>query len=144
MNNHLKRAKGRTAVCEPGNAIVEFVGIMVVIIGPALILLMSLSAVLEAQFSVQAATREAVREVVRAPEVDVLHKAQEIALDVWSDRGHSERLTVSVMCEPSGCQTPGASIEVTVSTQIVLPATGILVPVSAAYTMDSDIFRNVP
>ncbi|QRV01683.1 hypothetical protein JTE88_06180 [Arcanobacterium phocisimile] len=134
----------RSAVTETGNAVVEFVGIMVVIIAPALLLLVSLGTVLGAQFGVQAAARDAAREVVRADVSDTQAYAADIARQIWSERGHTEPLDVGVSCTLMPCSMPGNDVSVMVSTLIQLPVSGITVPVSATHTMPVDRFRVQP
>ncbi len=127
---------------ESGNAIVEFVGIIIVIIGPALILLMGLGAVLGAQFGVEAAARDSVRELVRCSGNDCQEQAELQARAIWESRGHKENIDVVVSCSAFPCHSPGTTISITVGTRIEIPSMGYEVPVSASYSMTVDSFRS--
>ncbi|USR78953.1 hypothetical protein [Arcanobacterium pinnipediorum] len=156
LNNHLSitaksylhtpRYQRRGSYCgaatraEPGNAVVEFVGIMVVIISPALILLICLSTILGAQFGVEAAARDVARDIVRAERVD--REAQvALATEIWEQRGYDEPLEVAITCSTVPCLTPGNEVSVSVSALIELPVIGVSVLVDATQSMPVDLFR---
>lgn len=129
---------------EPGNALIEFVGIIVIIVGPALILIMSLSTILSARFSAEAAARDAVREAVRTSSLSIPTETERIAHEVWTMRKRTEPLTVDTLCTHEPCLTPGGQITVSVSAPVTLPAIGIVTHVEAHHTMTVDQYREMP
>ncbi|MFY9262055.1 MAG: hypothetical protein GX483_06525 [Actinomycetaceae bacterium] len=136
------KARPNVVTSEPGNAVVEFVGIMAVIIVPALVLISALGTLAAAQFALNAAARDAVREAVRAPDETAIYQhAQETAEEVWSNREFTEPLITAVSCQGAPCLTPGADITITVSATVPIPLIDRHYTLSASQTMKVDAFR---
>lgn len=138
----LRQAKPEPS--EGGNATVEFVGILVVIVLPALLLIASLATIVSAQFAVQAAARDGARELVRAQSFSAGYTmAQETASAVWAARGLEGRPTMSIECDSNPCLSPDGTVTVTISGTVQLPLTGIAVEVSDTQRMAAGEFRTV-
>lgn len=117
---------------EPGNAVVEFVGVMVVIIIPALALLIGLATTTRAQLALDDAARQSVRAFIRADSgTSAYSSAEAAAATAWADRGFTEPLGVDVQCAANPCLTPGQMVTVDVSAVVSVPILGTL-------TMSSD------
>ncbi|MDP9805764.1 hypothetical protein J2S70_000346 [Trueperella bonasi] len=128
---------------EPGNAVVEFIGVMTVIIIPALILLIGLSTTTRAQLALDDAARQSVRAYVRADSgVQAQAQARTAADLAWDTRGFVEPLAFGVSCTASPCLSPGASVEVTVSADVGVPIIGSI-SISASQSMLVDQYRVV-
>ncbi len=112
---------------EEGNAIVEFVGIVVVIVVPALVLLIGLATTTSAQLALDDAARQSARAYVRA---DSAHageaRGREVADRAWTDRGLSEPLSLDFLCSASPCLTPGAVVTARTSATVTVPIIGAL------------------
>ncbi|MDO5025979.1 MAG: hypothetical protein Q4E03_05640 [Trueperella sp.] len=130
------------SAAEPGNAIVEFIGVMVVIIVPALGLLAILATIVSAQFALQGAARESARVFVRANTVaEANSSATAAAKTSWEDRGFTEALAVTYACSDPSCLVPNATVTATVSAQIELPLIGTRVTLRDSQPMTVDAFR---
>lgn len=128
---------------EPGNAIIEFIGVMTVIIVPALVLLSILATIVSAQFALQSAARESARVFVRANAVaEAKTSADAAAETAWTDRGFTEPLTVSYACSTPGCLIPNATVTANVSSQVTLPLIGRQITVQDSQPMTVDAFRS--
>lgn len=127
---------------EPANATVEFVGIIAVLIVPALILLAVLSMIASAQFAVQSGARNAARDFVRAASlIEARAIAQERSQAAWSARGLDGSPSVRIDCSQPVCLSPGADVTVTVSGSVELPVLGTRVSVSDAVTVTAGDYR---
>lgn len=128
---------------EPGNAVVEFIGIMVVIIIPALVLLIGLATTTRAQLALDDAARQSVRAFIREDSTVSAHtRAHTAAITAWETRGFSEPLDARVACTASPCLTPGSSVSVDVSASVSVPIIGS-VTMSARQSMMVDQYRVV-
>lgn len=126
---------------QDGNAIVEFIGVMVVIIVPALVLLTGLATVTMAQLALEDAARQSARAFVRANsgEAGKAH-AIDVARSAWAQRGFSEPLEVDLSCSARPCLTPGQTVTATVSATVNVPVVGPLAVVGHQ-SMTVDQFR---
>lgn len=128
---------------EAGNAVVEFIGVMVVIIIPALVLLIGLATTTRAQLALDDAARQSVRAFIREDSGAAAHaRAHATALTAWDSRGFSEPLGVGFSCAASPCLSPGASVSVDVSASVSVPIIGS-VTMSAHQSMVVDQYRVV-
>ncbi len=126
---------------EAGNAVVEFIGVMVVIVIPALVLLIGLATTTRAQLALDDAARQSVRAFIREDSGASAHvRAQSVADTAWADRGFTEPLGVGVRCTANPCLTPGASVAVDVSASVSVPVIGS-VSMSASQRMMVDQYR---
>lgn len=111
-----------TRSSERGNAIVEFVGVMAVLVVPAVIALLAVSALLMGQSALTAAARESTRAFVRADTTVQAHsRAQTFAQQALDSRGVDSAAIVSVSCSAHPCLTPGATVTITVEADIEVP-----------------------
>ncbi|WP_277212550.1 pilus assembly protein [Isoptericola croceus] len=129
---------------ESGAAVVEFLGVSVLLLVPLVYLVVTLSQVHAAAFAVEGAAREAARAVVTADSsaegAARAAAATRIALgDQGFDVDGADLLTVECSADP--CLTPGATIGVSVRYEVPLPLVPsglrgwvpLAVPVEAAH-----------
>ncbi|WP_402376134.1 pilus assembly protein [Isoptericola rhizosphaerae] len=129
---------------ESGAAVVEFLGVSVLLLVPLVYLVVALAQVHAAAFAVEGAAREASRAVVTADSSSEgtarAAAATRLALgDQGFDVDGAELLTVECSADP--CLTPGATIGVSVRYEVPLPLVPaglrgwvpLAVPVEAAH-----------
>ncbi|MEW6957390.1 hypothetical protein [Trueperella pyogenes] len=135
-----KPISGREAG-EDGNAIVEFVGVMVVIIIPALVLLTGLATTTMAQLALNDAARQSARAYVRAQSASAAYSAGgSLAHQAWANRGFTEPIRLDFSCSARPCLTPGESATARVSATITVPVIGALT-LHGEQTMVVDQYR---
>lgn len=136
---------------EEGSAIVEFLGVAVLLLVPVVYLVLVLGQLQSATFAVEGAARHAARAIVVAEdEATGLGHAEAAVELALRDQGlppapPGDALTV-VCGNP--CLEPGGSVTVTVAVDVVLPgvpawldgAVPLHVPVSATHTAAVDSF----
>jgi Na+-transporting methylmalonyl-CoA/oxaloacetate decarboxylase gamma subunit len=112
---------------EAGNAIVEYVGVAVVLLVPLVYLVVTIGRIQAASFAAESAAAEAGRIVAQAESEAAAALAVELA---FADQGFDVdgASALSVACEAAPCHTPGARIDVDVAARVPLP----LLPVSVA------------
>lgn len=103
---------------EDGNAIVEFIMMMVVLVIPALYIVVTLASVQAAAFASESASREAARLLSADPQRTEFASQQ--AHVTFAEFGLPAPESVTTRCDPS-CSTSGALLTVTVSTTVPLP-----------------------
>ncbi|GAA1972134.1 hypothetical protein GCM10009718_04960 [Isoptericola halotolerans] len=114
----------RAADSEEGAAVVEFLGVSVLLLVPLVYLVVTLSQVHAAAFAVEGAAREAARAMVTADSSAAgaarAAAATRIALgDQGFDVDGADLLTLECSADP--CLTPGATIGVSVRYEVPLP-----------------------
>ena len=137
---------------EEGSALIEFVGLAVLLLLPLLYLLLSVFAVQRAAFAVTQAAREAGRAYATSPSLSQAESratyAAELALN---SQGVRETVSVRYAAAGSGCSgaggagsaaslLPGARFVVCVRTQAALPLGGAIT-VNGQYGVSVDSFR---
>ena len=136
---------------DEGNAVVEFLGVALLLLVPVVYLVLVLAQLQASAFAVDGAAREAARAVAAAPdEATGATRAVAATALAFADQGldaeaAAEALTVA--CTP-GCNAPGAEVTVTVLTDVPLPLVPtwlgdripLTVPVSATATTALDPF----
>lgn len=136
---------------EGGSALIEFVGLAVLLLVPLLYLLLSVFAVQRAAFAVTQAAREAGRAYATSPSLAQARSratyAAELAL---TSQGVRETVSVRYAAAGGGCSgggsdsaaslLPGARFVVCVRTQAVLPLGGAIT-VNGQYGVSVDNFR---
>lgn len=134
--------RGDRDASESGNAIVEFLGVLVVLVVPALLLIASLATVTAAQFAANAAARDSARAFVRAESSSTAAGIGRAAAErAVSDRGRIGEHTVSFSCSATPCLSAGSDVTATVSIRAVLPVIGTTVTISDSATMTVDPYR---
>jgi Flp pilus assembly protein TadG len=148
-----RRLGGREG--EAGNAVVEFVGLALLLLVPLGYLIIALGQVQAGVFAAEGAAREAGRLVVRADELPSgVERARSAVALAFGDHGIdvAPAEALRLRCEADPCLTPGARVHVEVRAGVPLPgvpaavrgAVPATVPVSAQYVAVVDEFREVP
>jgi hypothetical protein len=112
-----------TAAPDEGSAVVEFLGVALVLLVPIVYLVLTLGRLQAAAFAVDGAAREAVRVVVAAaadPDIDPGTLARAAARVALADQGVEAADPVALTCDPA-CDTPGADVVVRVEVAVDLP-----------------------
>ncbi|VEI13959.1 TadE family protein [Trueperella bialowiezensis] len=143
MRRGTKAGLGGKPRPEDGNAVVEFVGVLAVIIIPALVLLIGFATTTRAQLALDDAARQGVRAYVRqASGQAAWQQARAAAVTAWDDRGFSERLDVDASCTATPCLTPGEYVTIAVTARVEVPIIGKLT-LDASQTLVVDHYRAV-
>lgn len=127
---------------EQGNATIEFLGFLLVLVLPSIIGITVLSTVLSAQEAGVSAAREASRVFVRAQtQKEGYRAAQESIERVLGYKDLHAEGPSEISCTASPCLTPGGSVTVTVNVHIDIPYTDAGLSVQAHETMPVDELR---
>jgi hypothetical protein len=144
----------REAGAEDGNAVVEFLGVALLLMVPLVYLILTLGQIQAAAFAAEGAAREAGRIVVRADSLSEGAARAGAAVELaFSDQGIEVSADDALLfsCELDPCLSPGGRIVVHVAMAVGLPGIpafvrGVVpaeVPVSAEYVAVVDEFRAV-
>lgn len=127
---------------EQGNATIEFLGFLLMLVLPSIVGITLLGTILSAQEAGISAAREASRVFVRAETHEEGYRAvQESVERVLGYKDlHVERSS-EVTCTATPCLTPGASVTVTVYVHVDIPFTDRGLTVQAHETMPVDELR---
>ncbi len=135
---------------EEGSALIEFVGLAVLLLLPLLYLLLSVFAVQRAAFAVTQAAREAGRAYATSPSAaQAPSRARYAAELALTSQGVRETVSVRYAPAGSGCSgsgdsaaslLPGSRFVVCVRTQAVLPLGGAIT-VNGQYGVSVDSYR---
>lgn len=108
-----------------GNAVVEFLGVALVLLLPLLYLVLTVGRIQAATFAVEGASREAARAFVTAPSVAEARSragaAVMIALEDQGFRDHGAADALSLACSTSPCLSPGGDVAAHVRLDVPLP-----------------------
>ncbi|MEN0130762.1 MAG: hypothetical protein AAGC49_15090 [Brevundimonas sp.] len=150
------RSRGWSQVArgDEGSAVVEFLGVTLVLLVPLVYLVLVLGRVEAATFAVEGAAREAARAYVRADSADEGAARALAAVGVaLRDQGFvddpADALTIT--CSKDPCLTPGGNVEAQVLIVVPLPfvpsfvrdAVPLEIPVSATRAAAVDEYRAV-
>ncbi len=146
------RPAGR--VGDEGSAVVEFVGLVVVLLVPLVYLVLVVGRLEAATFAAEGAAREAARVFVASDEpASAAPRALAAAGVALADQGlHDDPAdAVSITCS-AACLTPGSEVGVSVRLAVPLPfvppflraAVPLAIPVTAARTAVVDEYREAP
>jgi hypothetical protein len=108
---------------DDGSAIVEFLGVALLLLVPVVYLVLVLGQLQAAAFATEGAARQAARAMVIADdEASAMERATASVRIALADQGFTDapERAMTVTC-PAGCLTPGASATVTVAIDVVLP-----------------------
>lgn len=137
LRNRTVGSKGR----EEGNAIVESLGVILVLLVPALLATVSMADVLAARSGALAAAREGARAYVRSESsTEATERMRAAANLVLSDRGLSA-VGADVTCTANPCLQPGATVSVTISVNAELPVLGRSITIPQTVSMPVDDLR---
>lgn len=147
-----RRLRALREAPDAGSAVVEFLGIGLVLLVPLVYLVLVLAELQAATFAAEAAAREAGRILATDPSAhERAAAAVELALaDQGVDAVAAEAL--SITCGGGGCSEPGERIGVEVAVAVPLPMVPAFlrdsvpaqVPVSATHVAVVDRFLEVP
>jgi len=134
---------------DDGSATVEFVLLAVVLLVPFVYAVLCVFEVERAAYGLAAATREAGRAFVTAPDgAAAQERARAASALVLDDHGVVDPAPLRITCDASPCLTPGARVVVQVSMSVRLPLIPHLgtrepasVRVSATHVEVVDAFR---
>ncbi|QGH69145.1 pilus assembly protein [Pseudactinotalea sp. HY158] len=140
---------------DSGSAVVEFLGVTLLLLVPTVYLVLTLARVEAAAFAAEGAAREAGRIIAAAESMDdalvTMHQAVELA---FADQGIDvdPQAAVAVTCSDDPCLSPGAYVHVAVAATVDLPllpdvvadATRSSVRIEASATTGIDRFRERP
>ncbi len=127
---------------ESGNVVVEFVGVMIILVVPALLSLLAVSSLLMGQAAITAAARDGARAFVRAESVaQGRQHATHVATEAFEQRGVDADVTLDFACSAIPCLTPGASVTTTVRANVVLTSVGLTVTLDESLQLPVDELR---
>ncbi len=127
---------------ESGNVLVEFVGVMIVLVVPGLLALLAISSLLMGQAAITAAARDSARAFVRAESVaQGRQHAASIAAEAFEQRGVDADVTVDFACSAIPCLTPGASVTTTVRASVRLTSVGMTAILDESLRLPVDELR---
>jgi len=135
---------------DEGSAIVEFLGVAVVLIVPVVYLVLVLGQLQAAAFAVDGAAREAARAIVTADDADTAAERATAAVDLaLADQGIAGDLddVLTVECT-AACLQPGTAVTAHVAVEVALPGVPgwlqevvpLSVPVTASATAVVDTY----
>lgn len=137
---------------DEGNAIVEFLGVALLLLVPVVYLVLTLGTLQAGAFAVDGAAREAARAFVTAvDDADGRTRAESAVALALADQGLEPDTTdrsLGLVCSADPCRTPGGSVTVTVEVDVPLPGVPgwlqdvvpLSVPVSATATTAIDAY----
>lgn len=135
-----------------GSAIVEFLGVALVLLVPVVYLVLVLARMQSAAFAVDGAAREAARAFVTAQDAAAAPNLAATAIALAFDDQGLDPLAapdaVTIVCSADPCLDPGAVVTATVELDVTLPGiprwldgvVPLAVPVSATATATVDTF----
>jgi hypothetical protein len=106
-----------------GSAVVEFLGISLILLIPLVYLVLTLAKVQGASYAVEGAARDATRAYLIAPdEQTAAERAVAVVRVALQDQGiEPDAADLAVVCSAVACLTPEATITATVTTAVSLP-----------------------
>ena len=137
---------------DDGSALVEFLGVTLVLLVPTVYLVLVLGRVQAATFAVEGAAREAARVYVAADDAaQGAERAVTVVGVALRDQGFDDdaALALALTCSAEPCLTPGAEVAATVQVRVPLPfvpafvgdVLPLEVPVSAERVAPVDAYR---
>lgn len=126
-----RRSRGPERDPEAGSAVVEYLGVALLLLLPLIYVVVAISRIQAASFAAEGAAREAGRIVAQADSESAAAGPAASAVErAFADQGFDVDGTeaLAVTCAADPCHTPGARIDVEVATVVALP----LLPASIA------------
>lgn len=135
-----------------GSAVVEFLGISLILLIPLVYLVLTLAKVQGASYAVEGAARDATRAYLIAPdEQTAAERAVAVVRVALQDQGiEPDDAELSVDCSAAACLTPEETVTATVTTAVSLPgapaalAETLSITVSATSTAIVEPLRVAP
>lgn len=151
----VRRVAAARCGSDDGNAVVEFLGLSVVLLIPVAYLVLTLGRIQAAVFATEAAAREAARVfVVSTGQDEAVARAQTATALALRDQGFDDdpASALTLACSSDTCLRAGSAVTATVQVEVPLPfvpafvrdALPLAVPVSAQRTAPVDEYRAVP
>ncbi len=108
---------------ERGSAALEFIGVGVILLVPLVYLVLALGAVQQQSLGAEAAARHTARAIAQAPDAaTALTRAEAVLASVLREYGMPpEAVSVEMTCSTAHCPAPGATLRVTVTSEVTLP-----------------------
>jgi TadE-like protein. len=132
----------RNCARERGNAVIEFVAVIALLLLPAIIAATALSTLFSAKNAAASAARNAARVYVRSESSPTGRtRATAIARLAFADRGIAAEPRISFQCTRNPCLSPGGYVDVTMSADIALPLIDIPVTVAETRRFPVDVLR---
>lgn len=151
----LRRRLAQHGSGESGSAVVEFLGVALVLLVPIVYLIITLGRVEAATFAADGAARDAGRLIAQADTFEDGVTQAAVAVELaFADQGMDVdgARALQVTCEEDPCLSPGAYLHLQVTTEVPLPLTpafldetlGTTVRVEAQAMTAVDDFREAP
>lgn len=129
---------------ERGSAVVEFLGISLLLLVPLVYLIVTLGRIQAASFAAEGSAREAGRLIAQAQTMEEGLAYASIAVQLaFADQGFTVdgEDALHVTCQADPCLTPGAFVHITVDTGVALPGAPAfmrpVLPVEVAISADA-------
>lgn len=110
---------------DDGSAALEFITVGVLLLVPLVYLVVALGAIQEQSMGVEAAARHTARVIADAPDAEsATTRGEQVIADVAAQYGmDADAFSVTMACSPAGveCPSAGATITVTVASEVPLP-----------------------
>ncbi|MFV0426957.1 MAG: pilus assembly protein [Beutenbergiaceae bacterium] len=122
---------------ERGSAVVEFLGVSLVLLIPLVYLIVAMAQLQAASFAAEGAAREAGRLIVRAATFDEGVAAAQLGVELaFADQGLSVdgASVLQIGCSATPCLTPGEYVVITVQVDVALPLAPDFLPASIPTT----------
>ena len=117
----MRRLSDLSRRADAGRASIEFVVAAVVLFIPVLFVTQSLWLIQAAAFATEQASRDATRVFVQHTDLASATRASEtVARHVAREHGITQPLQVTRQCRPAQCLTPGALVQIRVTTRVTL------------------------
>lgn len=127
---------------EKGNASIEFLGFLLILVIPSIIGISVLGAVLSAKETGVSAAREGARVFVRAQNHEEAYRSMEETVErTLAYKDLTTERPSEISCTASPCFTPGGSVSVTVYVHVDVPYMDGGLTVQARETMPVDELR---
>lgn len=144
MKRLLERARDRLGDPERGSAVVEFLGVSLVMLVPLVYLVVTTARIQAAAFAAEGAAREAGRLIAQADSIEEGVAMAQLGVELaFADQGFDVDggSVLDVACSVPDCLVAGEYVYLTVSTDVELPLapdflTGTL-PTSVAISADA-------
>lgn len=155
---HIRRWGRRLAEAlrhDQGSAVVEFLGVTLLLLVPLIYLILTVNRIQGAMFAAESAARETGRIVAQAESREVAFARSIFAAElIFADQGIEldASKAINVICEDPLCVEPGSQIHVELETAVRLPlvpealgrVTPLEVPISSQYVASVPEFRGLP
>ena len=130
-----------------GSAVVEFLGVSLLLLVPLVYLVITLSQVQGATFAAEGAARDAGRLIAQAESFDQGVAAAQLAVELsFADQGFTVdgASALEVQCQLDPCLSPGGYVYITVRSDVGLPGAPGFLSLPAAAQIQADAMTAIP